>query len=382
MSTVPRSFLSLLAGFLLAVPAGEAQMAVPVPLRRAAETITPADLFQRLGIIAHDSMMGRDTPSPGLEKTARYIADQFEQFGLKPGGESGSWFQRYPLEQRYTDVEHSRVMFVAGGKTVQAGFDRDARVIRGPSASGEITGEVYLLGGVINASKIDPSLANDRIVVVVTDHTKGVRNARVQLFRVLGALRTATPKAIVALANEEPDVFARRAAGQARPRTALPSGEERSGAASSVAIVEVHDRAAAAILKTVNVDLESVRQAGGVVARVVPGLAMGIDVRQRIEPVSAPNTIGILEGSDPVLKNEYLVYSAHMDHIGITPGAPDSINNGADDDGSGTVTVVELAEAFSQAGVRPSGAGRRSRARAAPRAAARGSAPSAVPPRP
>ncbi len=166
MSTVPRSFLSLLAGFLLAVPAGEAQMAVPVPLRRAAETITPADLFQRLGIIAHDSMMGRDTPSPGLEKTARYIADQFEQFGLKPGGESGSWFQRYPLEQRYTDVEHSRVMFVAGGKTVQAGFDRDARVIRGPSASGEITGEVYLLGGVINASKIDPSLANDRIVVV------------------------------------------------------------------------------------------------------------------------------------------------------------------------------------------------------------------------
>ena len=67
---------------------------------------------------------------------------------------------------------------------------------------------------------------------------------------------------------------------------------------------------------------------------------------------SAPNTVGILEGSDPGLRKEFLVYSAHMDHIGITPGQADSINNGADDDGSGTVGVMELAEAFSQ-GPRP-----------------------------
>jgi Zn-dependent M28 family amino/carboxypeptidase len=69
--------------------------------------------------------------------------------------------------------------------------------------------------------------------------------------------------------------------------------------------------------------------------------------------LSAPNTVGILEGSDPVLKNEYLVYSAHMDHIGISPGRPDSINNGADDDASGTVGVIELAEAFSRSAARP-----------------------------
>ena len=68
---------------------------------------------------------------------------------------------------------------------------------------------------------------------------------------------------------------------------------------------------------------------------------------------TAPNVVAILEGSDPELKNEYVLYTAHMDHIGITPGAPDSINNGADDDASGTVGVVELAEAFSQPGARP-----------------------------
>ncbi len=63
---------------------------------------------------------------------------------------------------------------------------------------------------------------------------------------------------------------------------------------------------------------------------------------------TAPNVVGVVEGTDPVLKHQYVVFSAHMDHIGITAGRPDSINNGADDDGSGTVGVLELAEAFSR----------------------------------
>ena len=75
----------------------------------------------------------------------------------------------------------------------------------------------------------------------------------------------------------------------------------------------------------------------------------------------APDVVGILEGSDPVLKNEYLVYSAHMDHIGTAgqPGAScgamgaDSICNGADDDASGSAGILELAEAYTQGGVRP-----------------------------
>ena len=94
-------------GLLAAVVAGTAaplcsQMASPAPIRKAAETITAEDLHGRLAIIADDSMMGRATPSPGLEMTAQYVADQFKRFGLTPGGENGTWFQRYPLEQRVT----------------------------------------------------------------------------------------------------------------------------------------------------------------------------------------------------------------------------------------------------------------------------------------
>lgn len=138
---------------------------------KAAAAITETDVARHIFTIADDSMMGRDTPSRGLELTAKYVADQFQKFGLKPAGDNGTWFQRY-------------------------------------------------------------SLPND---------------------------------------NE----------------------------------------------------------------------------------ATAPNTVGILEGSDAKLKNEYIVVSAHMDHLGISSGATDSINNGADDNASGTAGVIELAKAFSQTGVRP-----------------------------
>jgi len=73
-----------------------------------------------------------------------------------------------------------------------------------------------------------------------------------------------------------------------------------------------------------------------------------------VERGQVPNVLGILEGSDSLLRKEYLVYSAHIDHIGISPGQTDSVNNGADDNASGVAGLLELAEAFRQPGMRPS----------------------------
>ena len=73
----------------------------------AAASITEADFYDRVGIIAHDSMMGRDTPSPGLDLTARWIADEFRRFGLKPGGDDGSYLQEYVIQQVAPDFENT-----------------------------------------------------------------------------------------------------------------------------------------------------------------------------------------------------------------------------------------------------------------------------------
>jgi Zn-dependent M28 family amino/carboxypeptidase len=107
-------------------------------------------------------------------------------------------------------------------------------------------------------------------------------------------------------------------------------------------------------LTAAGVDLASIRNQSTPVARDIPQLQIGIEMKETVtSSLTAPNTVGVLEGSDSRLKDEYVVFSAHMDHIGITAGRRDSINNGADDDASGTVGVIELAEAFSQPGARP-----------------------------
>jgi Zn-dependent M28 family amino/carboxypeptidase len=118
--------------------------------------------------------------------------------------------------------------------------------------------------------------------------------------------------------------------------------------------VQVRAGAVANALTAAGVDLSAARGGGTPVSRDLPALDVTLDLKDIVtSALSAPNTVGVLPGSDPVLKNEYLVYSAHMDHIGITRGRADSINNGADDDASGTAGVIELAEAFSRPGARP-----------------------------
>src|SRR2546430_12595384 len=76
---------------------------------RGVASITAADVRRRIEIVADDSMRGRATPSPELEQVASYVAAEFRRFGLKPGGDGGTFFQRYPLEVLQFDPESSAV---------------------------------------------------------------------------------------------------------------------------------------------------------------------------------------------------------------------------------------------------------------------------------
>src|SRR2546425_6731404 len=88
----------------------------PTSIKDAVESITPADVRTRIGILADDSMLGRATPSPQLELVASYVAREFRRFGLKPGGDNGTYLQRYPIE-RFEVVAESSFVSLAGGAT-------------------------------------------------------------------------------------------------------------------------------------------------------------------------------------------------------------------------------------------------------------------------
>jgi hypothetical protein len=334
--------LSTLALLLVAAPLAAQTSS---PLAHAAASITSADVARRIGIIADDSMMGRDTPSRGLELTAKYIADQFKSFGLKPGGDSGTWFQRYAITRRRLDLAGSRLIFKAGAGADTASLDRNARLVSGPVPAKAVSGPAVVVGGAVTPEDVSRLAVKDQIVLYPLDFTKPSPEAST---RVIRALRLAGSRAVIILSNQDSALFAARI-----PRRSA----ERSGAEVERPIppvVEVEERAVGAALRASGVDPAAVRGSTSAVYRKIPGLEVTVALADSvISALTAPNTVGILEGSDAKLKEEYLVFSAHMDHIGITPGQRDSINNGADDDGSGTAGVVELAEAFSRPGVRP-----------------------------
>ena len=331
-----------LAGLALVAGPVAAQTSDP---NSAAASITAADVAHRIGVIADDSMMGRDTPSPGLEATAKYVADQFRRFGLTPGGENGSWFQRYPITRRQLDLARSRVLLESEGVSTVARLNRSARFLQGTVPEHAPRGPALLLGGALTADAVAHMPLRDRMVLYVPDFSKPVDQTTAQVTR---AIRLAAPKAVVVVANVDSVLYGQRIPRQSAARTSIDLK------LVSPPIVEVGEYAVASALRSAHLDLHQVRASTAPVMRDVPGLALSVELRDTVLlALTAPNTVGILEGSDPKLKQEYLVYSAHMDHIGITPGQADSINNGADDDGSGTVGVVELAEAFSRAGARP-----------------------------
>jgi hypothetical protein len=298
--------------------------------RAAAATITGKDLERRLSIVAHDSMRGRDTPSPGLRATAEYIAGQFESFGLRPGAGDG-WQQEYPLT------------------TVRAGDESEHRVsIEGPGGSWELElGADYLA----QYESVSAEGSGDILMYEVGDERPEV-TGRIVAVRVtldnlqqvfgggLGAMLDGEPAGLL-LSLDVPDSFLDRLRrfldGE---RTTL--GEPADSAAPVIYLV--HSRLPAPLAALFAGEADG------------SGWSASLRTRAEVRSETAPNTIGILDGSDPDLADEYVVFTAHMDHLGVDEDAgpeADSVFNGADDDGSGTVTIVELAEAFASLETRP-----------------------------
>lgn len=317
------------AGAALA-PTSLAAQVSDAEARAAAETITADDLERRLSIVAHDSMGGRDTPSPGLRATAEYIASEFESFGLRPGAGDG-WQQEYPLT------------------TMRAGDEADHRVsIEGPSGSWELEfGTDYLA----QYESVTADGSGDLLVYEVGDERPEV-SGRIVAVRVtldnlqqvfgggLGAMLDGEPAGLL-LSLDVPDSFLDRLRRFLDgDRTTL--GEPADSGAPVVYLV--HSRLPEPLSALLAGEADEA------------GWSASLRTSAEVTTRSAPNTIGILEGSDPELADEYVVFTAHMDHLGIAedvePGA-DSIFNGADDDGSGTVTIIELAEAYASMETKP-----------------------------
>ena len=344
----------------------QAPTTVSLASKRGADLITAAQLSDYLYFIAADEMEGRDTPSRGLDITARFLSLKLSRLGLKPAGDDGTYFQKIVLRRDSIDATKTKVQL--NNQNLILGEDyiplaRPADVAAPLVFAGN--------GWLIKSKEIDSYKgidANGKIAVVfspVSGLPRGIRrsdltgepgidwmgpsdyaqkqgvvglvmvpdfwflanwNSNRQRITERGAL--VVDKFQTASASRLPGIVA-----SPRLTTLLFQGEPQNGATLFEAAVRGE------LLSSFEMN---------------PAKNLTFSVAAKTEPVTTQNVIAIFEGSDPVLKNEYVALGAHYDHVGI--GAPvngDSIYNGADDNGSGTTALLAIAEALAGSSVRP-----------------------------
>ena len=305
-------------------------MAVAQSTEQAVNSITEADIYRHIEVMAHDSMRGRDTPSPELDLTAEYVASEFRRIGLKPGAEDGSYIQRYPL----TEGRRQLSVAISGTSGWQPGDD----VVQMSGGGFEASGPLVLVTG--SGEPTQPIQVEDAIVLVAAEW--GGRGLSAPSQQLVTAVQAGNPSVVIIATDLSDRFWGYFSRGQNRSQVTMGSATETPTDAPTL-----FTRLATAQELLARVDVEPSWQ-GEPSFRTLSGLNFDITASFQTSPRSAPNTVGILEGSDPVLKDEYIVLSAHMDHIGVASNAVDgdSINNGADDNASGTAAIIEAAEAF------------------------------------
>ncbi len=330
---------------LLALLAPVSTAAQQPGVEEAVRTITADDYAWRVGVIAHDSMGGRDTPSEGLDKTAEWIASEFRRMGLRGGAQDGGFIQRYPLTS--VVVDETRSMLRAGSITLTYGAD--VLPLQGVSASGEATAALVLVSG---STRVSSSLAEEvrgrHAVIVLAEDASGLDRT---LFQLVSAVRNAGARSVSVTNSTDNARWTADAKRSLRPAVSKGWGESRDRAEAPFRpLLQIRISSLERLLAGRGVELPALQSRAGDAVRVdvVDGVRVTLTQRVSSQEITAPNVIGILDGSDAELKLEHVVFSGHMDHVGI--GTPDqngdSIFNGADDDASGTVAVIEIAEAM------------------------------------
>ncbi|MEZ5033843.1 MAG: M28 family peptidase [Chitinophagaceae bacterium] len=323
--------------FFLFVPVFSIAQKKDKQAKKAAATITIDDLKSRLAIIASPEMEGRNTPSAGLEKAADYISSQFKSFGLLPGN-NGSYRQAYPLYQ--DEVISSAMQVNEEAMVEQQDFTPFSRNY---AADMYFSQAVFAGYGIVDEGKRNDYKGLDvtgKLVVILNgtpdDYTTASRSFR-SPSSVYGKMQAAAKEGAAALFI----VFPKLSKGF----SGFSDSWTRQIYKSSQTIFSffISEDAAAKIIGTDGNSVLTQLKTGSLTSKTCEA-DIHLAYNKKTKTSSASNIIGVLEGSD--LKDEYVFITAHYDHLGKRGEA---IYYGADDDGSGTTAVLEMAEAFAKA---------------------------------
>jgi hypothetical protein len=326
--------------------------------------VTAEELRRDLYSFADDSMRGRETGTDDATRAMRFLIDRLTRLGLEPAGDSG-FAQRVPMQKqvfgpgtRITVEEAGTARAVKVGTEVVPLLDLGAGI---PPAKRTADGEIVFVGyglTMANPKRDDfaglPSLQG-KVVVVVNGAPAGVDSAKraelegqPAISQRLAMILPQRPAAVVILlAGKGTELFEQLSPNLERPVALRSSAPE----------VPDDERPIPMILLGVPVVGSPLLPTGWPSddkAQVLRGRRFSARIEQVKTPITGYNVAAVVRGSDPALNSTYLAYGAHYDHVGIVqPVAGDSIANGADDDGSGSMALLAIARVMQQAPVKP-----------------------------
>ncbi len=348
-------WLFALGGTLPSI-AQQAAAVDPAALKYAG-LITPNDARKHLSILASDEFEGRETGQPGAEKAANYIAAEFKKLGLS-APVNRSYFQKVPLIETAFIVNS----FVVN-QTALSNW-KDFYFSGSPAPKTIKTNEIVFVGYGITTDLYD-DLKNlnisGKVVMLINGgepvkagisaitNTAELSNWSKNRAQRLSMLQSKNPALIVAVSADATATIDRYNGRGPEPRMSIKPATPTPVSTLSP-VMNITPTVANMIIKNSGQTFQSLKAA--IDSTSTPKsqsikAELSADFGVKITEVNAVNVMGYLEGTD--LKNEILVLSSHYDHIGLDSDGPDKVNNGADDDGSGTTGVLEIARAFATA---------------------------------
>lgn len=345
---------------------GAASAAASPTTQRGVDTIAANQMKDYLTFIASDEMEGRDTPSRGLDTTAKFLAMNLSRWGFKPAGDNGTFFQRIDLTRNRSDAGKTKVEF--NDKALNLGTDYIPA-----SAAGTISGQLVFAGnGWLMKSKewdaykgVDPTGKIAVVFGVPGAMPRGATRADLsgkQGTDFMNPLDYARNKGVAGLIYVADSQYL--ANWQRNRQRIMERGSvsvtkfQPPPAGPTVPSIVISLEIANALLAGEK-DVEGIFSSGGTTLPA-PFLMndqkkVTLNIASSTETIPTQNVVAVWEGGDPTLKSEYVALGAHYDHVGsgCPPAGDDRICNGADDDGSGTTALLAMAEALARAPTHP-----------------------------
>jgi len=321
--------------------------------------------WSHIEYLASDDLQGRNTGSEGHLKAARYIAGEFERSGLKPAGTSG-YFQPVKFDVKELAENQSSLALVVGGKSKTLVLGDDATLVLRGDIQEETQAQAVFAGfGLKVPEKNYDDLAGldvkGKVVVFLSGGPASIpgplkshyssAGERWKYLKAAGAIGIATiqnPKAM-----DIPWSRSRLARLIPGMSPADPSLDENKGLRVNINVNP--ERADEFFVGTGHTIAEILVAADG--EKPLPHFPLAATLKVHVQlkksQVESQNVAGLLPGTDPKLKNEYVVLTAHLDHIGVgMPINGDSIYNGAMDDASGIASILEIARLIHESGAK------------------------------